>query len=314
MEYDSRYICPLTHKILWDPVVASDGIVYERLEIKKIIDSKKPTPCPISNQILQKQVYPLNFLKEDISKFMEQYPEAKFDQYKPYYKDNMDTIKRAIRHNAYDSLKLYLEYDVADMHKNGILITILQECPEYTLLYVLENMINIEFRTKNGWQLVHLICRYCSEYPIEHMLRMKQFNLEACTTKEGLRPIHILSQYSTPKIINDLFTKLSLDVEAETKDGWKPIHFLCSYGSLETIQIAINKGVAVDAYIRKFNNSDVKYGVIDLLKFNTNLDQDEKEYITELIKLKKLKSDVKKTKHRLHQSMRGLKKSQSMMI
>lgn len=314
MDYNPRYICPLTNKLFWEPVVGSDGIVYERMEIKKIIDGKKPSPSPISNQILSKQLYPLLFLAEDIKNFIETNPAARSDQYKPYYKDNIETIKTAIKNQDYLILKMYLEYDVGDMYKNGILIKLLQECPDNILVYIFDNMIGIEYKTKEGWQLVHLICRYCSEHSIQYMLQLKFFNLEIPTVKEELRPIHILCQYSTSEIIKHAFIDLKLNLEVETKDGWRPIHYVCCYGTLDSIQNIIEQNVALNSYIKKYNGSDVRYNASDLLKFNANLDKDETEFITALIQLKRLKSDVKKTKDRMRQSMRGLKKSTSMII
>lgn len=71
-----EYICPLSHDIFLDPVIADDGYTYEKTEVIKVQIS------PMTRQPLSGQLFPNLALKSIIRDFLEKYPELKEEQYK----------------------------------------------------------------------------------------------------------------------------------------------------------------------------------------------------------------------------------------
>lgn len=67
-EYPAHLCCPITHDLMTDPVVASDGITYERCAIQVVLDS--PTRVsPITRAVLEKQLLPNRALQSVIELF-----------------------------------------------------------------------------------------------------------------------------------------------------------------------------------------------------------------------------------------------------
>ncbi len=64
-----EYLCPITHEVMTDPVVTSDGNTYERQAIEQWL--KKNNTSPLTNKPLaNKKVIPNQHLKNTITKFM----------------------------------------------------------------------------------------------------------------------------------------------------------------------------------------------------------------------------------------------------
>jgi hypothetical protein len=248
-QYNPHHICPLCNKIMREPVAASDGHVYEYMEAKKLIESK--TASPISKQQLLKSLYPLLFLKDDIAKFIRTNPDAQKDQYKPFYKDNVESVKLAVKNQNYEVLKTYLEYDVSCMQKNNLLIPILQQCPNDVLTHVFDNIVGIEDKLKDGLKLIHLICEHCNESAIKYALNSQFMDCESAT-KDGLRPIHLLVQHSSAtELLRYAIQTFKINLEAETKTGYRPIHYACYKGDSKVIQMLVDSGVSLDTSARK---------------------------------------------------------------
>jgi hypothetical protein len=63
-----EFLCPITHEIMKDPVVTSDGNTYERQAIEQWL--KRNNTSPLTNAPLaNKKVIPNQHLKNTISKF-----------------------------------------------------------------------------------------------------------------------------------------------------------------------------------------------------------------------------------------------------
>lgn len=70
-------------------------------------------------------------------------------------------------------------------------------------------------------------------------------DLETYIDTNNYKPIHYISQYSTPEVIKYIIDK-GVDLEAQTKHGCKPIHFICRCQSPEAIKYIIDKGVDLE--------------------------------------------------------------------
>lgn len=72
-------ICPISHCILLEPVIAEDGITYERTEICKWFE--KNNTSPLTRQIIGKKLLTNQLAKNLICNKLEKYPEYKANQY-----------------------------------------------------------------------------------------------------------------------------------------------------------------------------------------------------------------------------------------
>lgn len=72
-------ICPITHQIFKDPVIADDGFAYEREAlIRSLQDSCK---SPMTGIEMRKRFIPAVVVRSYVSKFLESHPEEKCNQY-----------------------------------------------------------------------------------------------------------------------------------------------------------------------------------------------------------------------------------------
>lgn len=66
----NEFCCPITHEIMADPVIASDGHTYEREAITKWIYDGNSTTSPMTNEVLTNQTLTPNLnLRSLITKF-----------------------------------------------------------------------------------------------------------------------------------------------------------------------------------------------------------------------------------------------------
>lgn len=68
-EIEPRYMCPISHEIMSDPVVASDGFTYERSEIQTWMEQKAMSP--MTREPLLQPLYNNKILKGEILDFVE---------------------------------------------------------------------------------------------------------------------------------------------------------------------------------------------------------------------------------------------------
>jgi hypothetical protein len=65
----SAYLCPITHAIMEDPVLAADGFAYERKAITRHITSSSVVRSPNTREFMRSQLTPLPFLKRAIGEW-----------------------------------------------------------------------------------------------------------------------------------------------------------------------------------------------------------------------------------------------------
>ena len=95
-----------------DPVVASDGITYERTEIEKWLSSHSTSPItkkPMDNKLVC-NIFVKKMVVEFLEKNHEKYGE---EQYKlsNTYSDNKMKILNCIKNGMYNELMKYTMYD-----------------------------------------------------------------------------------------------------------------------------------------------------------------------------------------------------------
>jgi hypothetical protein len=72
-EVADEYTCPISFKLLWDPVTADDGRWYERAAIENWFDRNPGDAIrsPITNEIMSKRLLPANQVRNVIAKMVE---------------------------------------------------------------------------------------------------------------------------------------------------------------------------------------------------------------------------------------------------
>jgi len=74
-------ICPITQQIYYDPVIAKDGITYERSAILEWLKNSKTSP--ITRKKIPKTLYPNLTIKNIKDIFIKNNPQYAIDQYNP---------------------------------------------------------------------------------------------------------------------------------------------------------------------------------------------------------------------------------------
>src|SRR5258708_2976276 len=74
-------VCPLTHEIFFDPVIAQDGQIYERIVIDEWFRNNNTSPITRTN--IDPTLTECYTIKNIITTLLKQHPELKEHQYKP---------------------------------------------------------------------------------------------------------------------------------------------------------------------------------------------------------------------------------------
>ena len=69
-----EFLCPITHEVMSDPVVASDGMGYERLAIRHVLDVGSRL-SPLTREVLAPEVYPNHELRRRIVAWQQSGPQ-----------------------------------------------------------------------------------------------------------------------------------------------------------------------------------------------------------------------------------------------
>ena len=133
--------------------------------------------------------------------------------------------------------------------------------------FIIEKNVDLKCKNNDGWKPIHLICEYSTPKMIEFIIN-KNVDLE-CEDNYGWKPIHFICKNSTPEMIEFIINK-NVDLECKTNDGWKPIHFICRFSTPKIITYALTNFNTTEK-IKKYNDTNVDYDVYDLIKLNPNV-------------------------------------------
>src|SRR5580658_7088678 len=104
--------CPISKQIIRNPVVASDGYIYECNEIESWL--KSHSTSPVTNlQLTSKSLYPCFPVRSIMNTFLETYPEKKEDQYTIKHCDYIEEINKIITLKDYTKLLGYSDFDLS---------------------------------------------------------------------------------------------------------------------------------------------------------------------------------------------------------
>lgn len=251
--------CPISHEYLINPVIASDGHIYEKRYIQYWL--KRNSTSPLTRENISNRLLICPEFSDLLKSFYNSNP-----QYKPF--DINDMMNR-IHHNTYDvseinkymhlidrcNMEKILEYEINKIDVNSL-------SDELTSIFSNEKFVDflidhhpINFKGFHDWMLIHFVCRFGLLESIYKILKMDKIDKEAIASN-NFTPLHFIcsdqnnlteaKQYEA--ICFAVNTKL--DFEAETIQLFRPIHFICSLltkmkGNIqyEAIKLLVNHGV-----------------------------------------------------------------------
>jgi hypothetical protein len=255
--------CPITHEIFKNPVRANDNITYEKHAILEWLKNKNTSPCT------RAEIFDLTDnvdMKELIDIFLLKYPSYLKDQFNySFFLDFKDECINHVKNKNFNELLYYVEFDLSD---SSFTNNLFKDCKDENVLkHVIDNTIDLECETNEGWKPIHFICRYSTPEMIKYIID-KRVKLE-CETNEGWKPIHFICRYSTPEMIKYIIDK-RVKLECETNEGWRPIHFICRYSTPEMIKYIIDKEVELECETNEGwrpINLICKYSTPEIIKY-----------------------------------------------
>jgi hypothetical protein len=138
--------CPITLSIFFDPVVAYDGITYERNAIMSWFT--KSNKSPLTCEKIRKSLFDNLLVKNLVCNILNDFPELKNDQYVPNieYINNKEIIQKFIKKKKFNRLIIYNDYNLNDIIKRDIMSLLIKNCPTNVLKHIFSNSIE----NKNG--------------------------------------------------------------------------------------------------------------------------------------------------------------------
>lgn len=260
--------CPITGLVFLDPVIVSDGHIYERHAIEIWLSTNDTSP--ITREIVEKKIVPAHSIKSIISKLLEQNPTLKKKQYEPSTIDhstNNDTVKQIISTKKYQQLKFIKNFNVTLLTdtrlkcNNGsdgsMIFYIFNYAPIDIQKYVIDNCdtIGSNKMTNNGYTIIRHIIRYASLEIIKYVFDNRKVGIDIVVDSRNSRPIHVACKYRDDDIIKYLMSLDNIDLECETKKLHRPIHFLCMNKQITTslLDFFIKNGVKMN--VPSFGNN-----------------------------------------------------------
>ncbi len=265
---ETDFKCSISRDYLIDPVLASDGHVYERKYIKKWLSEHETSP--ITRQTIDKKLIKCHKFNEILNNFYQLNP-----QYKPFsivdvlksvkngdynYKKYIDVIDRANEERLVTSNsneKTQLLQNLRDIFSTDSFV-------DFLIDYKEENMC--KWKGYNNWMLINFVCEFGSLKSIKKILTCPDIDLKNAVVTNQFQPIHfICSKYNTLNEEEQLEVIMfaiehKMDFEAKTGQKNRPIHFICSTNTklrgtnkLRAIELLINAGVDINARTNEEN-------------------------------------------------------------
>lgn len=171
------------------------------------------------------------------------------------------------------------------LRKNGnLFVTFLIDAKVDIIKYVIDNMTDFDYQTKNKFTIVHYVCFVCSpciiKYFVEKLVNTgNKFMLEYQNII-GKRPLHLLLH--NPLVNLDIvkyFYENGVNFECESIKMKRPIHYLCSNIDIEIFKYFVEKGINIETptvdnikpihyAARNIDNDIVKYLIDNITDIN----------------------------------------------
>ena len=239
--------CPITLQIMCEPVVASDGRIYEKTVIEELLQRKESNnKSPITGKFLTKTLIPAYTSISLRDEMVQKYPHLKDDIYKPTkshlkYKYEIRQIiinkhfTELLQYSNF-SLKLFNDKEICDLLdycKNKIIKHIIDNCDNLNEKISTKN-IHYDYASSSsssstddydytGSNFIHHVCKIL-DYTILKYLLKKGVDINV-TNNLKKTPLHIACQYNNGKCIKYLLEK-GADLKMIDNNNYKPFDYL----------------------------------------------------------------------------------------
>lgn len=285
--------CPLTNLFFYDPVLADDGIVYERMAIEFASFSKNLKPVPL--------------IKNIIENLDEIYKQNQFLRKKPYFLFKTEFIND-LKNKRFENLLQYVEIiltDYINLAEITIALELLSSCDDENIIkHIINNSIDYDMYSTDQTKLIHIACTISTPEIVRFLIEDKKVNILEPDNKGNL-PLHLVAKYfNNIEDIKHIFTKemceqknkngisvanmlckyidnkykdvieiISNIISNESEKGLNCFHYICLYASNNNIKDFLNKfTLTYDIEIKTKSGENFH----DLIYKNNNLTKEEK--------------------------------------
>jgi hypothetical protein len=255
--------CPVTGFFPLNPVVASDGIIYEKDAIEHclMINGGK---SPLSGQKMSNDFKKLHVWSDIIKMFRSVDPELKDMMNEISYKfvDNLFTIQKTMGNKKYDNLFKYTHFDLQKVIINTFFGKSIFHCSDLKIIkHVLDNSIDTTFCHNNGQtSLISWACANATTEVLEY-LESRGFDMFDKKYK-GYPIINILVNTNVQFIgklkdaVLNIITKNGYKI-----DNFKPIAYAIITKNFNLLKLLMENNFVIEDYC--INGSTCT--IIDLL-------------------------------------------------
>ncbi len=278
-----NYVCPITLQYILDPVVASDGHVYEKTSLKQLFGTKSQAVSPMTREIIKcAEVKICKPIKIMLDNYFEQYPEKIENRYhdifnlKEFKKISSNDDKKNYLLSCNNSLseKLWkgliwkyidvitpsvisdnelkkLINNTTDKLKSSIILKIIYEYDVNMMIYISDKIIDNYMFCRNENLTTKIIkrCRFDKvKYFIETFIIGKSDNLYEADD-EYFHNACKYSSYDTIKYLVDC-KKIELNNEIVYDDIYQcfPADIAFKYQSLETFKYIVENDCCTNIF------------------------------------------------------------------
>ena len=269
MDTKNLITCPISYQIFSDPVVCTDGVIYEREVIETWLKNHTTSPWT-KEQLVSNILIPLKPLKQYIETYLVLNPKDQEDRFVPKLKQIENKIIADINSIGsfnQNEIEIFLK-QLTLVLDNDILTRIFTN---YSIVkYILETLPYLNIYNTNNSHLIHFICYYSSAKIIQLIYDDKyDFNLNV-EDDNGWTPIQFICYRGLTKIMKYLITTYEIDLEVYNNDDWAPIHFIFASGNREMIKfickydqnlnIRTDSGkTPIDLLMAKYSSNETKF-------------------------------------------------------
>lgn len=210
-------ICPLSKQIFKEPVMASDGHIYEKHMIEKWIKTNKTSP--ITREAIVNKFTNVHFIKQLVANFLIKNPEMKMDQFEPEIsftdllatkKDiSLETLKKIKYFSYLEFLELFDIYigvskSLIITSMNKVFVDVFHNFEQ--MKYIIDNVDNIYGVDSSGWSVAHCIAFHSTDDIYTYMVsKITNIDLFNAKTNNG-------SMILSLAMWNSLITAKSLEI------------------------------------------------------------------------------------------------------
>lgn len=248
LDLDLDYLyCPITKQIFQEPVVCSDGHVYEREAIEEWLKTNRTSPK--TRETISQTFYTSIIYKNIVSDFLENNPHLKEEQYyrvKDYQKDKNEFFE-LLFNNQFELIADFEGIHLFDNLRNYdtyLLKYILNYCnDEDTLIKIIENGVDKNDSDNKGNGIIHNICYYGKLKVLDHFIS-QGLNADSRNNSNNTPIFTAVSQNRLDVV------KYLVDMGVDTEkcvEGSSPLQLICfQSGNIDLIKYIIGNNFSLD--------------------------------------------------------------------